>query len=88
MMGEKHRNERKKMKTALRQLGTFETELGELKLKMTKTKARRLLVRREVFRIELETHIIQSLSEAVKRDIDEEVFGELHRATRSLSVSL
>jgi predicted nucleic acid-binding Zn-ribbon protein len=80
-MGKKHRETRKELKAQTRELEGFrENEFGELVKVMSKADARRKLLARERGRIEWEIAIISSMSEGIKREIDEEVFAEIERA--------
>jgi hypothetical protein len=80
-MGKKHRKERQKVKSGLKQLGRlkqlgiYETELGELRVRTTKADARRRLLRAVQARNLFEKTVCNMLSEAVSRDIDEEILA-------------
>jgi hypothetical protein len=80
-MGKRSREVRKQVKKLLRHYGVVETELGELKVKMTKAEARRRLLRAELSREEAFQSIMETMSRQAMADIcameDARVFAML-----------
>jgi len=68
-MGNKHRETRAKVKKALRMNGWYENEFGELKHRMTKEEARRALLVAQWRRIQMETQIIERVTEKAREEI-------------------
>lgn len=88
-MGQRHREERKRVKRSFRQLGLAETEFGELRVRMTKAEVRRRVLRRveesRAMRLQMEREILELAARRATEDVqaamDAEVFGELIRAS-------
>lgn len=89
-MGKKARELRKKVKTEFERLSPRyrETEFGELKLRLSKTEARRVLLRKAALFSAREREILQVIQDQAVADIraqlDAEVFGLLAQAAEDL----
>lgn len=60
-MGKRHRRKRQRAKVLAFRFGIRETELGELKARVSKAEARRILVERRVNRDFIEQQIVEEL---------------------------